>query len=90
MASFAISFTSSAEKEFKALPREIQERFASAFEHLVKDPKRRRPKCDIRRLSHVANAWRLRVGEYRGIYAIEGEEIVFTRFGHRRSVYGRR
>ncbi len=49
---------------------------ANAFESLARDPRRRRPKCDVRKLSGIANAWRLRVGEYRGIYAIEGEEVV--------------
>ncbi len=83
-----ILLTASAEKEFRALPREIQQRFASAFELLEQEPRPRRTKCDIRKLSSIANAWRLRVGEYRGIYAIEDKAIVFTRFGHRGSVYG--
>ena len=90
MPAYSISFTASAEKEFRALPTEIQERFATTFRRLEEDPRRHRPECDVRRLSAVANAWCLRVGEYRGIYAIEGEDVVFTRFGHRRSVYGQR
>lgn len=89
MPGFSLLMTSSAEKEFRALPRDVQGRFAKAFERLVEDPRRRRPGCDIRLLSGVANAWRLRVGQYRGIYAIEAGDVVFTRFGHRRSIYGR-
>jgi mRNA-degrading endonuclease RelE of RelBE toxin-antitoxin system len=84
---FAVLFTSSAEKEFRRLPRDVQERFAAAFRRLEVDPTTRRAGCDIRMLSGVANARRLRVGDYRGIFAIEGKDVVFTRFGHRRSVY---
>ncbi len=71
------------------MPRNVQRRFAAAFELLRKDPRRRRPKCDGRLLSGTANAWRLRVGDYCGIYAIEGSKIVFTKFGHRSDVYQR-
>ena len=72
----SILFTSSAEREFRGLSGEIQEGFASAFELLQENPAQRRPGCDARRLSGIANAWRLRVGEYRGIYSVVGEEIV--------------
>lgn len=83
-----VLFTSSAEREFRRLPRDVQARFSDAFALLAVDPRRRRARCDVRLLSGVANAWRLRVGDYRGIYAVEADEVVFTRFGHRRSVYG--
>ena len=80
-------FTHSAEKEFRDLPRETQQRFSSTLKLLAKDPRRRRAKCDVSKLSGVANAWRLKVGDHRGIYAIEGEDVIFTRFGHRKTVY---
>lgn len=88
MCAFVVLFTSSAEREFRRLPRDVQARFSGAFALLEVDPRRRRAGCDVRMLSGVANAWRLRVGDYRGIYAVEGDDIVFTKFGHRRSVYG--
>ncbi|HEY5539624.1 MAG TPA: type II toxin-antitoxin system RelE/ParE family toxin [Thermoplasmata archaeon] len=86
---YRIEFTSSAEKAFRRLPRAVRRRFSVAFELLRQDPRRRRPGCDVRLLSGVANAWRLRVGDYRGIFAIEESSIVFTRFGHRKDVYRR-
>jgi mRNA interferase RelE/StbE len=88
LCAFVVLLTSSAEREFRRLPREVQARFSAALALLEVDPRRRRAGCDVRMLSGVANAWRLRVGDYRGIYAIEGGDVVFTRFGHRRSVYG--
>ncbi len=31
--------------------------------------------------------WKLRVGDYRVIYKIEGDNIIILRIGHRREVY---
>jgi len=87
LAAYEIEFASSAEKAFRKLPQAVRRRFSVAFELLQQNPRRRRPGCDFRLLSGAANAWRLRVGDYRGIYAIEESKIVFTRFGHRKDIY---
>lgn len=89
MPPFEIEYSRSAERDFRKLPRGVQERFARAFARLADDPRKARPGCDLRPLSGAANAWRIRVEEYRGIYAIEAHVIVFTRFGHRKRIYGR-
>ena len=89
MPRFRVLFTSSAEREFRSIPRQTQERFASAFELLEEIPTQAGPGCDVRRLSGIATAWRLRVGDYRGVYAVIGQDVIFTRFGHRSTVYGR-
>jgi len=62
-----IFFKASAEKEFRRLPREIQRRFAKAFEALAQEPIRTRPGLDIKPLRGVKATWRLRVGDFRGI-----------------------
>jgi len=87
VAAYEIEFTATAERTFRKLPDEVQRRFSRALKLLRQDPRRRRPGCDVRLLSGAANAWGLRVGDYRGIYAIETLNIVFTRFGHRGNVY---
>src|SRR2546427_7219658 len=66
-----IDFTMSAGQRFRLLPLAFRLRLSEVFELLRQDPRRHRPGCDVRRLSGAANAWRLRVGDYRGIYAIE-------------------
>ena len=76
----------SAERELACLPREVQERFAKAFEELARDPKPR-PGLDVKPLRGMKGAWRLRVGSYRGIYELDGGQVRFTRFGHRSNVY---
>ena len=82
-----IFFKSSAEREFRRLSREIQGRFARAFESLAEDPTRPRPGLDVKPLRGVKDTWRLRVGDYRGIYEVEPGKVRFTRFGHRSNVY---
>ena len=82
-----IFFKPSAEREFRRLPREIKQRFAKAFEFLAEEPTRPRPGLDIKPLRGVKGTWRLRVGDYRGIYDFEPGSVRFTRFGHRSDVY---
>ena len=81
-----ILISRSAERELSRLPREIQTRFAEAFDELAKDP-RPRAGSDIKPLRGMKGAWRLRVGAYRGIFEIGKDEVRFTRFGHRKDVY---
>jgi len=69
------------------LPKGIQRRMSDAIETMGDAPTRPRPGVDIRRLRGLAPAWRLRVGDYRAIFAVEDDVIVFTRFGHRSNVY---
>jgi len=82
-----IFFKPSAEREFRRLPRETQRRFARAFESLAEEPTRPRPGLDVKPLRGVKDTWRLRVGDYRGIYEVEPGKVRFTRFGHRSTVY---
>lgn len=82
-----IFFKPSAEREFRHLPRDVQRRFAQAFELLAEEPTRPRPGLDVRPLRGVKGAWRLRVGDYRGIYEVAPGKVTFTRFGHRSNIY---
>ena len=76
----------SAEREPGHLPRDVQRRFADAFDELEKDP-RSSPGLDIKPLRGMKGAWRLRIGSYRGVFELDGEGLRFTRFGHRKDVY---
>lgn len=87
MAPFQVQLTRSAEKELSKLPREVTLRFAAAIDRLQEKPTRTRPGVDVKRLKGTRSAWRLRVGDYRGIYEVEGGQVVFTRFAHRSKMY---
>lgn len=86
---FSVQLERRAEREFADLPANVRARFYAVFEALEEDPYRPRPGCDIRMLQGHPGVRAVRVAHYRGIYEVVGSKVRFTRFGHRRSVYGR-
>jgi mRNA interferase RelE/StbE len=38
-------------------------------------------------ISHKIGTYRFRIGDYRAIFDIDGENIVILRIGHRRDIY---
>ncbi len=82
-----IFLKASAERELARLPKEIQRRFGRAFDLLLENPSRARPGLDIKPLRGGKSAWRIRVGDYRGIYELKRGIVTFTRFGHRSKIY---
>ena len=42
---------------------------------------------DIKRLRRAEAAYRLRIGDYRALFDVEGEVIVIRRVAHRREIY---
>jgi mRNA interferase RelE/StbE len=87
VAGFAVELKRSAQKEFRRLPRTVMVRFGQAIEELAEGPLRPRAGLDIRKLHGTRSTWRLRVGEYRGIFEAQKDRLVFTRFAHRSKVY---
>lgn len=83
--SYRIEWVVSAEREFLRLPKPERRRIAVRVEALADKP---RPAGCVK-LSGAANLWRIRVGDYRVIYAIHDavEVLTVTRVGHRRDVY---
>ena len=85
MPNYSISFKSSAAKELKKLPLELQHRIANTIEKLVEDP--RFP--GVVKLKGNDDLYRCRVGEYTIVYIIDDSKlkIVVTRIRHRKDVY---
>ena len=71
------------------LPREAQLQFNDAFEAVARRPTTSGPDHDVHRLQGYQNVWTHRIPPWRGIYAIDGDEVVLIIFGHRRDVYAR-
>jgi mRNA interferase RelE/StbE len=82
---YAIEFTASALREFRALDRQVQRRVSTKVSELAEDPF----PVGARKFQGEDNHWRNRVGDYRVIYRIEKRRvvIVIVRIGHRREVY---
>jgi mRNA interferase RelE/StbE len=68
-----------------ALPQAAQARIASAIDALAGDP---RP-SGVTKLRGPEGFYRIRVGDYRVVYAIEDDVllVLVVRVGHRREVY---
>lgn len=63
-------------RQFRKLPKDIQGRIRSALNELKIDPFTRRPGMAIRRLvGFNRKRWRVRIGDYRIIYQMDGNVI---------------
>jgi mRNA interferase RelE/StbE len=45
------------------------------------------PKLGVPLSNELKGCWRLHIGKYRVIYAVEGKDIMVTKIGHRKDVY---
>lgn len=70
MADYYISFARSARKELESLSAKLVQRVFLTIEALAKEP---RPK-NCRKLTAEKTLWRLRVGDYRVVYAIDDDD----------------
>ncbi len=86
---FKLTFAPTALRSWKSLPRPVQVRFNEVFDLLEHDPRRATADLDVHQLYGYQNVWTVRIPAYRGIYAIEGAEVVMVIFGHRDSIYSR-
>jgi mRNA interferase RelE/StbE len=84
MASYKIAFKPSVKKDLRGITRHDVERILKSIEGLSEHPMPQ----NARSLTGQ-DAFRLRVGRYRVIYAIDNEEVVILiiKIGHRGGVY---
>jgi len=89
LSKFNVLLSRTAEKEFNSLDKQTQERIRGALKELENDPFQLRPKADIKKLHKMSKHefYRLRVGNYRAIYAIENMTIKVTRIIPRGKCY---
>jgi mRNA interferase RelE/StbE len=83
--SYTVQYDPRAAKELAKLDRPVARRIASAVEALGDQP---RPQ-GARRLVGYPGLWRVRIGDYRVVYAIKDAELVVLalRIAHRSDVY---
>ena len=85
MFDYSITFARSARKELETLDEKILNRIFPKIEALSKEP---RP-SGCRKLTGNKQLWRIRVGDYRVVYAIDDDknlvDIIAVR--HRKDVY---
>ena len=85
MADYRVRVARSARKELKRLARSIASRLIARIEGLAQSP---RP-SGCAKLTGAGDLWRIRVADYRIVYAIDDEGLVVDVLivRHRRDVY---
>ena len=88
MTSYEILVSQTAAKELGALDKPLQERIKEKLRELAKDPSNTNGRLDVKQLSAKGrNYSRLRVGDYRIIFFLEGMNIKVVRIAKRSDVY---
>ncbi|MEU5158843.1 type II toxin-antitoxin system RelE/ParE family toxin [Streptomyces sp. NPDC020875] len=84
---YAFRFTTTAQRQLRAIARPDAMRILTALTALGEDPYRQ--DADIKKLTGPSDLYRLRVGSYRVAYQINDGELVVlvVKVGDRRDVY---
>jgi mRNA interferase RelE/StbE len=82
---YKIVFTKRAMRDISKLEPEIKEKLGDALRRYGKDPLNYARKM----IDPSLGSYRFRIGDYRVIFDIEGDEIIVLRVGHRKEIYRR-
>ena len=82
---YRIEFSQDAEHQFKKFTKEVQIRLKHRIDILAENPFPR----GVKKLSAEEDLYRLRIGDYRIIYQVQGKAllILILKLGHRKNVY---
>jgi len=83
---YRIEFTPKAQRDFNALDGSIRGRIARRIDSLAENPF-----PSIKKIEGEDELYRLRVGDYRILYQVQGKVllVLIVGMGHRRDVYRR-
>ena len=79
---YTIEFLPEAERSLARLSPDVRKRVMKKIERLRNDLA-----GDVKRLSDFEPEWRLRVGDWRVLFDLEGQSIVIWRVVHRSAAY---
>jgi mRNA interferase RelE/StbE len=79
---YEIEFKPRALKDLKALPKSDQRRIIARIEALRNDLG-----GDVKKLTNFTPEYRLRVGDYRILFEVEGNRVIIYRILHRKDAY---
>ena len=82
---YKLEFTTSAFREFRSLDAVVQKRITTKVTSLCDDPF----PSGAKKLQGLSGHFRVRVGDYRIIYRVDGQRVVvvIVSVGHRREIY---
>jgi len=80
---YKIVITKRAIKDLTNIDREMKDRIAKKVREYIQDPFTHAQKLSNPKIG----TYRFRIGDYRIIFDIDGDELVILRIGHRKSIY---
>ena len=80
---YRLVYTHRAIKDIRRLEENVKQRIGKTLKRYAEEPLKYSTKLTDPKLG----MYRFRIGDYRVIFDIEGEEIVVLRVGHRRDIY---
>ncbi len=80
---YRIVFTNRALKDLEKINKETQIRIAKKLKEYAENPFKHARKL----ISQEIGMYRFKIGDYRIIFDIDGENIIILRIGHRKSIY---
>ena len=83
---YTLIYTQRAERDIAGLDSKTKERIGKTLLRYKEDPLRYAEKLS----DPILGTYRFRIGGYRVIFDLEGNEIVVLRVGHRREIYRRK
>lgn len=88
MRTHRVLISETAVRQLRDLPDADRERIKGALAQLADDPFRPRPGVDIKRLRGPGREYhRLRVGDHRAIYVVEGDRVLVAKVVRRSKAY---
>ncbi len=82
---YRLVYTRKAEKDIKKLDPSVKSIIGKSILKLRNNPFRYSEKL----IDYKIGTYRFRIGDYRVIFDIEGNDIIILRVGHRREIYRR-
>ena len=82
---YRLVYTKRALRDIKNLHPQVRQRVGQSLKRFESDPLKFAHRLTDLRIG----SYRFRIGEYRVVFDLEGEEIVVLRVGHRRDIYKR-
>lgn len=80
---YKVVVTKRAIKDLTNIDNEMKSRIAEKLREFIQDPFLHAQKLSNQKIG----TYRFRVGDYRIIFDIEGDELVILRIGHRKNIY---
>ncbi len=84
--SYELVYTRRSERDIRGLNPEVRARIGKALLRFCESPFRYAEKLSDSSLG----SYRFRIGDYRVVFDVEGDEIVVLRVGHRKEIYKKR